>query len=180
MGYKDVFANAKTRVRQARQKENKERAKKGEDPLGMEGNEFDQEVLRECERMTGGGSSGSADGAEGNEVFQANMKRQQEMIRAAKDAKKEEIAMKRKFEKERDKRAAGWQIFVNKIDQKKFKSDTFAKVGKIGAGNFLHKPEERKETDGVAKVDLEDEMIKKSNLAVGQTGIDRSDRKQWR
>merc|ERR1711948_210960 len=137
------------------------------------------EVLRECERMTGGGgSSGSGDGDGGNEVYQANMKRQAELMRASKEAKKEEIAMKRKFEKERDKRAAGWQIFVNKIDNKKFKTDTFARVGLVGAANFLHKPEERKETDGVAKVDLDDEWIMKSNLQVGQTGIDRSDRKQ--
>merc|ERR1712151_414316 len=150
--------------KQARQKENKERAKKGEDPLDMEGNEFDQEVLRECERMTGGGSSGSGDGGEGgNEVYQANMKRQAEMMRAAKEAKKEEVAMKRKFEKERNKRAAGWQIFMNKIDNKKYKTDTFARVGLVGAANFLHKPEERKETDGKATVDLDDEMIKKSN-----------------
>lgn len=179
--YKDVLPQAKNRVREFRKKENKDRAKRGEDPLDMEGNEFDKEVLKECDRMTGGGSSGSAeDNDYGNEVLAANMKRQSDLIRQSKEAKKEEIALKRKFEKERDKRAAGWQIFVNKIDTKKFKSDTFAKVGKVGAGNFFHKPEERKETDGVAKVDLDDKYIMKSNAQAGQTGIDRADRKQWR
>merc|ERR1711972_784681 len=70
--YKDVIQQAKQRVRKAHEKENKDRVKQGEDPLDMEGNEFDQEVLRECERMTGGSSGSMEEDAHGNEALAAN------------------------------------------------------------------------------------------------------------
>merc|ERR1719361_1608905 len=47
--YKDVLLQAKDRVRKRREKENQVRAKQGEDPLDLDGNDFDQEVLKECE-----------------------------------------------------------------------------------------------------------------------------------
>jgi len=179
--FKDVIQEAKSRVRKQREKDNKDRVKQGEDPLPTEGHEFDQDVLKMCERMTGGGSS--ADGEDvgyGNEVLAANMKRQADMHRQAKEGRQEMVQQKRKFEKERDKRAAGWQIFVDKVDTKKFKSMAFAKIGQVGAGNRACKPEERKETDAKAEVDLDDKYILKSNLSAGQQGIDREYRKQWR
>merc|ERR1712032_1086669 len=54
--YKDVLPMAKANVRKAREKENIARAKRGEDPLDMEGNDFDKSVLEECERITTGAS----------------------------------------------------------------------------------------------------------------------------
>merc|ERR1712066_1125472 len=84
--YKDVIGDAKVRVRKAREKENEARQKKGEDPLDMEGNDFDQEVLRECERMT---TETVEKATYTNSVLEANMKRQEQMIKEAKARKKE-------------------------------------------------------------------------------------------
>merc|ERR1711979_10685 len=108
---------------------NKARAKKGEDPLDMDGHEFDQEVLKECERMT---TASSESKARGNEVYEANMKRQEEMIKEARLRKREIDAEKKKFDKGRDKRAAGWQTFMNNVETKRYKSGTFQKIGQVG------------------------------------------------
>merc|ERR1719356_818514 len=127
--YKDLVGPAKKRVREQREKENKERQKRGEDPLDMEGNDFDQEVLRECERMT---TASTEHATYTNSVLEANLKRQAEQQKEARLRKKEEDLEKRKFERSRDKRAAGWQTFVNNVESKRFKSQHF--VAKVGLG----------------------------------------------
>lgn len=175
--YKDCLQEAKERVRKQREQENKAREKRGEDPLDMEGNDFDQAVLRECEKMT----TETAEQKEyTNSVLEANMKRQEEMRKEARQKMRELDAEKKKFERHRDKRAAGWQVFMQNIESKKLKTDTFHKIGKVGAADYHHKREERKCTDGVGEIDLEDEKIWRSDVQAGHTGIDLSYKKKWR
>lgn len=175
--YKDIVGLAKQRVRKQREADNAVRSKKGEDPLDMQGNEFDQEVLKECERMT----TCSTEHAEyKNSVLEANLKRQAEGFKEAKMRRKEEEASKKQFERNRDKRAAGWQTFVNNVETKRFKSGHI--VGMVGGGNAHHKREERTELQGKgeADVDREDKKIIRSDTQAGQAGIDRKYRQQWR
>mmetsp|Transcript_31268 Transcript_31268/g.82877 ORF Transcript_31268/g.82877 Transcript_31268/m.82877 type:complete len:289 (-) Transcript_31268:24-890(-) len=173
--YKDVIILAKQRVRKTREQENKVRAKKGEDPLDVEGNDFDQEVLRECDRMT----TATVEVAESsNAVLEANLKRHQESIKESKMAKREENVEKKKFDKNRDKRVAGWQTFMQNVESKKFKTSCI--VGKVGAADTHHRREARSDLDGKAEVDLEDKRIKRSDTQAGATGVDREYRKVWR
>lgn len=174
--YKDLVRPAKERVRKRREAENRLRAKKGEDPLDMEGNDFDQEVLRECEKVT---SESSETATYTNAVQEANMKRLEEIRRESKLRRREEEAEKRKFERGRDKRAAGWQTFINNAGQKKFKSQH--SFGDVGVADKHHHREQRNETvHGKAELDLTDNKIKYSDTQAGQTGVDREYRKKWR
>mmetsp|Transcript_10450 Transcript_10450/g.11682 ORF Transcript_10450/g.11682 Transcript_10450/m.11682 type:complete len:250 (-) Transcript_10450:77-826(-) len=175
--YKDIIGQAKERVRKQREKDNQERAKRGQDPLEMEGNDFDREVLQECEKMT---TQTTEAATYSSTVLEANMKRQELMIKEARKGRREEDAEKRKFEKNRDKRAAGWQIFLDRCESKKFKSQSWSKVGQVGAADAHHKREGRKETDGKAEIDREDKKILKSDTQAGATGIDRTYRQVWR
>jgi len=143
--------------------------------LEMEGNEFDQEVLKECERMT---TASTEEATYTNSVMEANMKRQEEAIKEAKLRKREEDKEKRAFEKNRDKRAAGWQTFMNNIDSKRFKSQHL--MGKVGAADTHHKREERADVHGKAEIDQSDKKILRSDTQAGQVGIDRTYRQVWR
>lgn len=175
--YRDVVQQAKENVRKERNKENEARKKKGEDPLDMEGNDFDQAVLRECERLT----TATVERAEyTNSVMEANMKRLEQQQKEAKQRRREEDAEKRKWEKQRDKRVAGWQVFMQNVESKKFKTETLAKVGKVGACDVFYRREERREIDKKAEVDLDDVTVKRSNVQAGQTGIDRTYKHKWR
>mmetsp|Transcript_53068 Transcript_53068/g.106543 ORF Transcript_53068/g.106543 Transcript_53068/m.106543 type:complete len:290 (-) Transcript_53068:275-1144(-) len=175
--YSGVIVQAKQNVRKEREKQNQERAKKGEDPLDMEGHEFDQEVLRECERIITGATESAT---YSNSVMEANMKRHQEMAKEAKKARREEDSEKRKFEKNRDKRAAGWQVFLEKCETKKFKTQSWSKVGQVGAADAHHKREQRSDVHGKAEIDREDKKILKSDTQAGATGVDRTYKQLWR
>lgn len=140
--YIDIVGPARTRVRKRREAENVKREKKGEDPLPTEGNEFDREVLEECEAMT---TVGKEDREERNAVLEANLKRHSDMRRDAGKSKREEENTKKKWDKNRDKRVAGWQIFMNNVETKKFRTETWGKVGHVGAGNAMFRQEERTE-----------------------------------
>lgn len=180
--YKDVVVEAKANVRKRIEKENKEREKKGEDPLDTQGSAFDQEVLKECERMT---TETVEVAAAKNAVLEANLKRMDEMALEAKKKRREEAIEKRQWEKQRDKRVAGWQTFMNNVETKKFK--TAVTVGKIGVADTFYKKEERKEDDPG--------RIQKGKATLGDTsgtggytkedgylpmGLDSSYKKQWR
>merc|ERR1740117_1950620 len=112
------------------------------------------------------------------------MKRWAQMGTEAKKARKAEELEKRNFDRCRDKRVAGWQTFMNNVDTKKFKSETFTKFGKVGAGDHFHRQETRdaahERGDLKAEVDIDDDKVKRSDTQAGAVGVDRSYRKQWR
>eukprot|EP00931_Biecheleriopsis_adriatica_P066732 TRINITY_DN41020_c0_g1_i1.p1 TRINITY_DN41020_c0_g1~~TRINITY_DN41020_c0_g1_i1.p1 ORF type:complete len:313 (-),score=93.50 TRINITY_DN41020_c0_g1_i1:195-1064(-) len=173
--YADVIIEAKKRVRKAREEENKIREKKGEDPLPMDGQEFDRAVLEECDRLTT--QATEAKEAQ-NSVLEANKKRYEEQAKLRREKKKEEQKELREWERNKDKRAAGWQVFMNNIANKKFKASGLTPIGKVGAADTYHKREERKETDGKAELDMEDKKVIRSDVQAAFT--DRSYKKDWR
>lgn len=173
--YGNVLQLAKERVRKAREKENAARQKKGEDKLDMDGNDFDKAVLEECERMT---SETQQEAGKANSVLEANMKRYEQEAKESKLRRKAEEVEKKKWEKNKDKRAAGWQVFMENVSEKRFKSGTWQHIGEVGAGNRHFKQEERTEKDGKAEVDVEDAKIRGSYTSAAFT--DRSYRKVWR
>eukprot|EP00811_Abedinium_folium_P035799 NODE_8562_length_1486_cov_2.926416.p1 GENE.NODE_8562_length_1486_cov_2.926416~~NODE_8562_length_1486_cov_2.926416.p1 ORF type:complete len:339 (-),score=80.40 NODE_8562_length_1486_cov_2.926416:345-1361(-) len=81
--YKDVVGEARKRVRERIEKENKERERKREDPLDTQGHDFDQEVLQECERLT---TVVTEAATYQSKVLEANMKWQAEQAKLAKEA----------------------------------------------------------------------------------------------
>ncbi|CAJ1393619.1 unnamed protein product [Effrenium voratum] len=157
--YADVIIEAKKKVRKQREKENEVREKKGEDPLPTDGGEFDRAVWEECERMT---SSATEAAEAANSVAEANKKRYEEQARERRERKKAEHKELREWERNKDKRAAGWQVFMQNVQAKKFKAGHT--VGKIGAADQYHKREERKDTDKKAEVDLEDKKVVRSDM----------------
>eukprot|EP00930_Biecheleria_cincta_P072299 TRINITY_DN59712_c0_g1_i1.p1 TRINITY_DN59712_c0_g1~~TRINITY_DN59712_c0_g1_i1.p1 ORF type:complete len:301 (-),score=82.33 TRINITY_DN59712_c0_g1_i1:93-953(-) len=173
--YADVIVAAKKNVRRQREEENKMREKKGEDPLPMDGQEFDRAVLEECDRMT----TVTQEATEAaNSVAEANKRRYEELAKERRERKKEEAKELREWERNKDKRAAGWQVFMNNVANKKVKTHGLTPIGKVGAADTYHKREERKETDGKAELDLEDKSVIRSAVQAGFT--DRSYQKGWR
>ncbi|CAL1134292.1 unnamed protein product [Cladocopium goreaui] len=171
--YADVIIEAKKRVRKEREKQNESREKRGEDPLPTDGGEFDRAVWEECERMT----SAATESAElANSVAEANKKRYEEQARERRERKKAEQKELREWERNKDKRAAGWQVFMQNVQSKKFKAGHT--IGKVGAADQHHKREERKETDGKAELDMEDKKVIRSDMQAAF--IDMSYRKEWR
>lgn len=177
--YRGVYIDARTAVRKRVEKENKEREKRGEDPLDTQGNDFDQEVMRECERMT---TAGTERAEYKNEVLEANMKRQEEQAKAAREARREEAREKRQWDKQRDKRVAGWQTFMNNVESKKFKTGHV--VGKVGAADVNFMREQRKEDDDekqtAGKATVGDKVGYKKEDGYVPMGIDRTYKKTWR
>merc|ERR1711908_133811 len=81
--FKDVWIAAKANVRKRIEKENKDREKRGEDPLDTQGNDFDKEVLKECERMT----TDTKEEAETKKLVEKRIKKKKEK----ESSKKEEM-----------------------------------------------------------------------------------------
>jgi len=177
--YKDVWNEAKAAVRKRIEKENKDREKRGEDPVDTQGSAFDQEVLRECERMT---TVSTEEKAERNSVYEANLKRMEEMQAEARKKRKEEAIEKRQWDKQRDKRVAGWQIFMQNVESKKMKVGHA--VGKVGIADIHHKKEQRKDDDpgkstaGKATVGDGTGYTKEDGYV--PMGLDKSWKKEWR
>lgn len=76
-------------------------------------------------------------------TLQANLNREQGDGDTAKAAVMKERNDKKKWEKGRDKRVAGWQTFMHNVDTKKQKTSILTRVGNVGAANFHHKVEQR-------------------------------------
>lgn len=163
--YKDIVGEARQRVRTRLERENKKREQQGEDPFETQGNDFDKEVLRECEKMA---EEGTEKAEYANKVYEANMKYQEDQVKLAKQARHEQESERKKWEKTRDKRVAGWQVFVNNVEAKRFKSRAWCKVGRLGAADVHHRREIRKDTD-----------MKPEGEGV-PLGIDRSYKVTWR
>merc|ERR1719453_2417925 len=109
------------------------------------------------------------------------MKRMEEGQLEAKKKRREEAIEKRKWDKQRDKRVAGWQTFMNNVDSKKMKTGHL--VGRVGAADVHHHREERKDDDkgkstaGKATVGDQTGYTKEDGYV--PMGIDREFKKTW-
>lgn len=170
--YVDVIAQAKKLVTEAREKENVEREKKGEELLPMDGPDFDQAVVGQCEDML---NVTEKEATYADKVREKNEARIAQLQGERKKRDKKESTDKRKWETNRDKRVAGWQIFQQNVSTKKFKNLSSGQIGRVGAADQYHARQERTE--------LEEEQKKKYNkedLEGRPAGIDHSFKKVWR
>lgn len=170
--YADVIQQAKKLVKEAREKENAELAKKGEEQLAMDGPDFDQAVVGQCEDML---NVTVKDATYADKVREKNEARIAQLSGERKKRQSKESTDKRKWETNRDKRVAGWQIFQQNVTTKKFKNMSSGQIGRVGAADQYHAREERTE--------LQEEQKKKYNkedLEGRPAGIDHSFKKVWR
>jgi len=173
--YKDVIEQAKKRVNEAREKENLARKKSGEEQLPMDGPDFDQAVVLECDNML---NVTEKEATYADKVRQANESRMNGLQGERKKRDRKEMTDKKKWEVNRDKRVAGWQIFQQNVSNKKFKNLSSGKIGVLGAADRFHMREERTE--------LEEEQKKHCTKEDGtkiegrQAGVDYSHKTNWR
>lgn len=173
--YIDVIQLAKKRVNEAREKDNLARKKNGEELLPMDGPDFDQAVVLECESML---TVTEKEATYADKVRQANESRMQGLGGERKKRERKEMTDKKKWEQNRDKRVAGWQIFQQNVSNKKFKNLSSGKIGVLGAADRFHMREERTE--------LEEEQKKNNRKEDGSkieerpAGVDYSHKTNWR
>jgi len=170
--YKDVIDQAKKTVTEEREKENVELKKKGEDLLPMDGPDFDQAVIGKCEDML---HVEEKEATYADIVREKNEKRIKELQSERKKRERTVNHDKRKWEGNRDKRVAGWQVFQQNVASKRFKNLSSGQIGVVGAADRFHKREERTELDEEQKKDY-----KKEDLEGRPAGIDHSFKKVWR
>ncbi|KAF4659329.1 hypothetical protein FOL47_007613 [Perkinsus chesapeaki] len=153
--YKEIIPHAKKRVLKRRKKENIERMRRGMDPLDLEGEDFNNDVMNECEKIL---DKEREDEEYAQNTAKANEDRLNEGSRQAGEERARVNKMKRRWEQGRDARAMGWRMFENNIKHKKFRD--------MSTHNVEREREHRAERDGRA------EGVPR--------GIDLSYKKNWR
>jgi DnaJ homolog subfamily C member 8 len=129
--YKDLFPIAKKTVYDRRKAENPARMKRGEDPLELEGKDFDAAVLAECDAILG---------KEAEEVEYAERVRRSNEERLEESRKRRiierEAEKKRKkiWEKTREQRVAGWRAFQDNVESGHVKTSTIGAASKSSSG----------------------------------------------
>eukprot|EP00746_Dinoflagellata_sp_MGD_P099038 gnl/MRDRNA2_/MRDRNA2_40276_c0_seq1.p1 gnl/MRDRNA2_/MRDRNA2_40276_c0~~gnl/MRDRNA2_/MRDRNA2_40276_c0_seq1.p1 ORF type:complete len:282 (+),score=80.45 gnl/MRDRNA2_/MRDRNA2_40276_c0_seq1:104-949(+) len=140
--YIDIIDVARKRVKERREKENLQRKAKGETPLDLMGGEFEEEAMKECDNILG---EAQEKGDYASKVREANEEHLKKSAQEQRHAKNCADTNAQKWARGRDKRVAGWQVFMRNVESKNFKSKTWHEVGKVGAANAHHKKEERME-----------------------------------
>ena len=119
--YKDILPIAKKRVYERRKAENPVLMKRGEDPLELEGSEFDQAVLAECEAML---QAESEDMAYADRVRRSNEDRLEESRKKRIIERDAERKRNKQWEKTREQRVAGWRSFQDNVESGHVKTAT--------------------------------------------------------
>lgn len=140
--YIDIIDAARKRVKERREKENLQRKAKGEPPLDLMGGEFEEEAMRECDIMM---NESNEKGEYANKVREANEEHLKQTAQQQKHEKNCFDTNQQKWARGRDKRVAGWQVFMRNVKDKTFQTQSWQQVGKIGAADAHHKKEERGE-----------------------------------
>lgn len=167
--YMDVIDKAKQTVKEGREKENENRAKEGLELLLMEGPDFDRAVVHECEKML----NICVEKASYAETVRAKNEARIEAVQKERKKQQREVSSdKKKWEVNRDKRVAGWQIFRNNVEAKKFKNMSSGRIGVLGSADRFHTREERTE--------LEEEQKLKDGTKDRPAGVDASFKTNWR
>lgn len=110
--YTEIMPTAKRRVFEFRKAENPARMKRGEDPLELDGADFDRAVLEECENIL---KHDAEEVAYAEKVRKSNEERLEEARKqriAERDAEKKR---KRQWERTREQRVAGWRSFQDNV-----------------------------------------------------------------
>ena len=81
-----------------------------------------------------------------------------------------------KWKRGTDKRVAGWQTFQQNINAKRFKAESWGKVGQVGAGDRHHKKEQKTEQ----QIALEQNNFKEGAQKRKAAGMDDQWKSGWR
>ena len=123
--YKELMPVARKRVHERRKSENPERMKRGEDPLELEGVDFDRAVLEECENIL----RHEAEEMEYAErVRKSNEERLEENRKRRVAERDEERKRQKQWERTREQRVAGWRSFQDNVESGHVKTSTVKTV----------------------------------------------------
>ncbi|KAF4660294.1 hypothetical protein FOL46_006189 [Perkinsus olseni] len=150
-----IIPHAKKRVLKRRKKENVERMRDGKDPLDLEGEDFNNDVMNECEKIL---EKEREDEEYANNTAQANEERLHKGAKRVAEERLQANRAKRRWEHGKDARAMGWRMFETNIRTKRFHD--------MSSHNIEREREHRAERDGRA------EGVPR--------GIDVSYKKNWR
>lgn len=123
--YKDLIPAARERVYDRRLHENPIRMKRGDDPLDLEGAEFDRAVLEECERML---EHEAEEQAYADRVRRSNEDRIEQSRKQRIAERDAERKRHKQWERTREQRVAGWRSFQDNVDGGYIKKATIRTV----------------------------------------------------
>lgn len=124
--YKELMPTARKRVFERRKAANPGRMKRGEDPLELEGADFDREVLEECEAIL----KHEAEEMEyADRVRRSNEERLEEARKQRIEERNAERKRQKQWEKTREQRVAGWRNFQENVSSGHVETSTVKTAG---------------------------------------------------
>jgi DnaJ family protein C protein 8 len=123
--YKDILPIARKTVYEKRKAENPERMKRGEDPLELEGPDFDAAVMEECEAIL---QKEADELAYAERVRKSNEERLEESRKRRVAEREAENKRQKQWEKSREQRVAGWRAFQDNVESGYVKTATVGHV----------------------------------------------------
>lgn len=136
--YKDLLPRARKRVFEARKADNPQRMKRGEDPLELEGAEFDRAVLEECDRIL---QEEAAEMDYADRTRRSNEERLEESRKQRIVEREAERKRKKQWDRTREQRVAGWRTFQDAVGSGHVKTATVKTVEtEKPSSSSAHKP----------------------------------------
>jgi|LauGreDrversion4_2_1035121.scaffolds.fasta_scaffold49890_2 DnaJ family protein C protein 8 len=123
--YKDILPVARKNVYERRKAANPERMKRGEDPLELEGLDFNAAVIEECEAILRHEAE-EADYAE--RVRKSNEERLEESRKRRVAERNADRKKQKQWENTRELRVAGWRAFQDNVQQGHVKTATVGTI----------------------------------------------------
>ncbi len=119
--YKDILPIARKTVYERRKAENPERMKRGEDPLELEGSDFNAAVIEECEAML---RHEAEEAAYAERVRKSNEERLEQSRKRRIEERNAARKQQKQWENTRELRVAGWRAFQDNVQQGHVKTAT--------------------------------------------------------
>ncbi|CAD7929529.1 unnamed protein product [Amoebophrya sp. A120] len=184
--YKDIWDEVRAEVLREHEAFNEEKLRNNdtEGLLPTEGYEFDEAVIKRCEdRLDTSQKKEEAEETYADKVRKANEERIKTRVDEEKAREGKQNKNENRWKKGMDKRVAGWQVFQANVNAKRFKSESWAKVGQVGAADRFHKREEK--TDAQIREEQKLHMTAdggkgKGGLQKKAAGLDDGFKKVWR
>ena len=119
--YKDILPIARKTVYERRKAENPDRMKRGEDPLELEGSDFNAAVIEECEAML---RHEAEEAAYAERVRKSNEERLEQSRKRRIEERNAVRKQQKQWENTRELRVAGWRAFQDNVQQGHVKTAT--------------------------------------------------------
>jgi DnaJ family protein C protein 8 len=111
--YKEIMPIARERVYKRRRAENPDRMRRGEDPLELEGTDFEKAVLEECELIM---KQEAEEMEYADKVRRSNEERLEENRKRRIAERDAERKRQKQWERTREQRVAGWRSFQENVE----------------------------------------------------------------